>query len=195
MSMCQACEDGRHWECTLASWCECEDESDGCDPSEIGYTEAMIDEALDAPVRPGGAEAMSQKPMPIEQVKAVLEELTRLVDEPEYGLRSGGAVIPAEHLHTWEKSIIEARDALASALEQLDAVERERGWMRSLLLRSDSTWWMSQVEGPRYFTGDMDELAFFRSLRAERFSHLAPDEDAMGLSDGENALPPEESTR
>ena len=27
MSMCKACEEGRHWDCNNATWCDCE-----CDP-------------------------------------------------------------------------------------------------------------------------------------------------------------------
>ena len=26
--MCNACEEGRHWECCMATWCECECDGD-----------------------------------------------------------------------------------------------------------------------------------------------------------------------
>lgn len=30
--MCQACEEGRHWDCGLQSWCDCD-----CDPEVALY--------------------------------------------------------------------------------------------------------------------------------------------------------------
>lgn len=69
----------------------------------------------------------------------------------------------------WKTSYKDTRKRLKEA-------EKEHAWMRALLLRTDSMYWMAQVEGPWYATGDMEELAFFRALRAERWAVLAGEE-------------------
>jgi hypothetical protein len=55
--------------------------------------------------------------------KTVLETLNRLVDG-DGGLRSDGAIIPTEHLNTWEEIVIAARDALAASEARVEALER-----------------------------------------------------------------------
>jgi len=43
---CDACERGDHWDCNLASWCDCDDPDDGCEPWEVGVFAVVLDARL-----------------------------------------------------------------------------------------------------------------------------------------------------
>jgi len=49
--MCQACSDGRHWDCNLATWCECDPETAIIDfvfaPRDYANPDAEWDEEQD----------------------------------------------------------------------------------------------------------------------------------------------------
>lgn len=44
MRMCLACEEDRHWDCSMSSWCECE-----CDGPDGIYFEPSPDDVITEP--------------------------------------------------------------------------------------------------------------------------------------------------
>lgn len=73
-----------------------------------------------------------------------------------------------DYNHLWEEN--------QQLIDENRRIEKEWGWMKRVLLAMSWTVWIAWVEGPWYATGDMEELAFFRALRAERIALAAKEE-------------------
>ena len=67
-----------------------------------------------------------------------------------------------------EGRLFDSHGMVMDLRKQLEAAEKQNGWLKRVLAGIGSFYWMKWVEGPWYATGDMDELEFFRSLVGEK---------------------------